>query len=657
MSSFMSPIEARQSTNTNKVRMFNTDQLCSPERDEKWDRIKMVCTQPFNKMVQYGLSFVNLYTPDENVSEPIKGQIFGKFTLRPNSPDTGGLQVGSLFARRKELQSENLGAAAAIREASAKICESSTMMTNSPSSSILVPAKILPKVTENLKRKHSPDRNNSPDRHSRCKKQSNSDSEQGNIFNNSMTTKRNRNELLYNKDEEEPNEKIDKAFRRKEDSKTNKKDINNYTPSMHNLHNITSQNSSLPENICSQVSNSTYQSSSSSDATENSYTFTGKGKGSLNQTKASLNENKATSNQTTASLNQAKAALNEAKTSLNQAKASPNQAKASLINAKVSLNKAKASLNQAQNSPPQSSKVDRSRSPRQVRNNRNLRTRPFNKLLEDVVFVISGIQNPERANLRSAALSMGAKYKSNWDSNCTHLVCAFRNTPKFNQVKGKGKIVTHKWIQDCKSQRKKIPWRRYALDPEDKKKVESDDEIYDANTVKIPSRSPSPISRPKSPSTKKHTTKEVKSNSGSDTEDEIERIQARQHTKTPSPKDKKKNTSDAYSTDTDEEVIVKKKNKGVWAKTPDLLDLFTDRVFFIDDNIPSKNKALLSRYITAFNGKVEEYFTPAVTTIISTPDTVPLLKLINPKATFVTPNWIWECHNTQRLAPDRKSVV
>jgi hypothetical protein len=30
--------------------------------------------------------------------------------------------------------------------------------------------------------------------------------------------------------------------------------------------------------------------------------------------------------------------------------------------------------------------------------------------------------------------AMGAKYKGDWDSSCTHLVCAFPNTPKFNQV-------------------------------------------------------------------------------------------------------------------------------------------------------------------------------------------------------------------------------
>lgn len=57
--------------------------------------------------------------------------------------------------------------------------------------------------------------------------------------------------------------------------------------------------------------------------------------------------------------------------------------------------------------------------------------------------------------------------------------CAFPNTPKFNQVKGKGKIVKRTWIEDCHSQRKRLPWRRYALDKNDQGKNESEDEIWE----------------------------------------------------------------------------------------------------------------------------------------------------------------------------------
>lgn len=49
-------------------------------------------------------------------------------------------------------------------------------------------------------------------------------------------------------------------------------------------------------------------------------------------------------------------------------------------------------------------------------------TKPFSELLKGVVFTISGIQNPDRADMRTMALEMGAKYKPDWDGSCTHLV-------------------------------------------------------------------------------------------------------------------------------------------------------------------------------------------------------------------------------------------
>ncbi|KAK8592650.1 hypothetical protein V6N13_063220 [Hibiscus sabdariffa] len=67
----------------------------------------------------------------------------------------------------------------------------------------------------------------------------------------------------------------------------------------------------------------------------------------------------------------------------------------------------------------------------------------FPKLMEGVVFVLSGFVNPERSTLRSQALAMGAEYQPDWNSNCTLLVCAFQNTPKFRQVEADcGTIVS-----------------------------------------------------------------------------------------------------------------------------------------------------------------------------------------------------------------------
>ncbi|KAF7814308.1 DNA-repair protein XRCC1 [Senna tora] len=102
----------------------------------------------------------------------------------------------------------------------------------------------------------------------------------------------------------------------------------------------------------------------------------------------------------------------------------------------------------------------------------NLESKSFSQLLEGVVFVLSGFVNPERSILRSRALEMGAEYQPDWNSDCTLLVCAFPNTPKFRQVEADcGTIVSKDWILECHIQRKLVdietylmhvgkPWRR-----------------------------------------------------------------------------------------------------------------------------------------------------------------------------------------------------
>ena len=56
-SAFMSPLEARNNTNRNGVRMFGADKFSKTVLNEKWDRVKIVCSQPFNKVGMFGYSF------------------------------------------------------------------------------------------------------------------------------------------------------------------------------------------------------------------------------------------------------------------------------------------------------------------------------------------------------------------------------------------------------------------------------------------------------------------------------------------------------------------------------------------------------------------------------------------------------------------------
>ena len=63
----MTPIESRNEEMSSRVRIFSADKLSAEAREEKWDRVKVVCTQPFNSRVKYGLSFLKLNEKDLEV--------------------------------------------------------------------------------------------------------------------------------------------------------------------------------------------------------------------------------------------------------------------------------------------------------------------------------------------------------------------------------------------------------------------------------------------------------------------------------------------------------------------------------------------------------------------------------------------------------------
>jgi hypothetical protein len=46
--------------------------------------------------------------------------------------------------------------------------------------------------------------------------------------------------------------------------------------------------------------------------------------------------------------------------------------------------------------------------------------------------------------MRQIALDMHGKYLQDWGTGSTHLACAFKNIPKYRDVKGSGKIVSKK---------------------------------------------------------------------------------------------------------------------------------------------------------------------------------------------------------------------
>lgn len=130
----MTPLESRNSQNKNRVRCFGKDDLLSDVRDEKWDLVKLVCTQAFNKYVQYGLSLVKIYTNEPVSIEPThtftqkntespkakvncqemlklpENNVFSQFRFRQDSSDSDKEMEtsSSLFSKWKQLKKDDL---------------------------------------------------------------------------------------------------------------------------------------------------------------------------------------------------------------------------------------------------------------------------------------------------------------------------------------------------------------------------------------------------------------------------------------------------------------------------------------------------------------------------------------------------------------------
>nr|XP_034971249.1 putative short transient receptor potential channel 2-like protein [Zootoca vivipara] len=70
----MMPADAKLDKNRSAVRMFKEGDFLASALGEKWDRIRLTCSQPFNKHTQFGLSFIRIRTPqdtDDSKSDPV----------------------------------------------------------------------------------------------------------------------------------------------------------------------------------------------------------------------------------------------------------------------------------------------------------------------------------------------------------------------------------------------------------------------------------------------------------------------------------------------------------------------------------------------------------------------------------------------------------
>jgi len=321
---------------------------------------------------------------------------------------------------------------------------------------------------------------------------------------------------------------------------------------------------------------------------------------------------------------------------------------------------------------------------------------PFSDLLKGVVFTISGFQNPLRGQIRQKALEMGAKYTGDWNNSCTHLICAFANTPKFNQVVGKGTIVKKEWVEECHTQRKRLPWRRFCLDRRDEGKEESEEETWeqgdDCDTDEEIEKIKMEEQREKEQKIKHSTASSSKTTDPyeCDTDEEIEKIKyeelvekeklAKQVKKKKLEEErsteKQEYASNAYDCDTDsendelatngnnsidpydvetdidDEEIVKllpKTSKLILGCLP---DFFKRLKFYLHGNFQPDERKLVERYIVGCGGKVEQYMREEVKVVITHNSWEAMFedaRSVSSMVEFVRPEWVFKCTDEGKL--------
>ncbi|XP_061675153.1 DNA repair protein XRCC1 isoform X2 [Syngnathoides biaculeatus] len=525
-SSFMTPTESRNGTNMSRVRFFGPGQLQKSTAQEKWDRVKIVCSQPYSKNIAYGLAFVKFHSPPDKNDPPVtspKLTKLGQFRVKDDTAASGSsIQPGSLFFSTKSNtspkvspQSNKLSYAAATLQAAGP----AGPPTAPPSSSTSPQAP--------AKRKFEFDKER---------------------------------------------ESVPGPPHPKRSSTGNSPEFKPATPKV---------KSSTP---------------------------------------------------------------------------SPNASKASSV--KMFAEKRHESLPKTKEQPSKGVK--------------SLEKVPFKRVMEGVVFVLSGFQNPFRGELREKALEMGAKYRPDWTPDSTHLICAFANTPKYSQVKSAGGMIVRKeWVLDCHKRKQKLSYKSYLMDGAESSSesdMEADDQSEEEVRVKTVQKQPRHVSPKKeirnvedeyAGSTDVDDEPGGDEDSAADTEDELQRVEnensqkKKKAVKQPQPEQEE----DPYGGSTDENTDAEQEQDH---PIPDLPDYLNGKHFFLYGKFPNNERRLLTRYIAAFNGVLEDYMSDTVHFVVTGEgwhDSFEDALMDNGNLNFVKPAWIFAINQRQKLLPYQPYTV
>lgn len=368
------------------------------------------CTQPFNKHVQYGVSFITLHSVPKKKEKNSEFDISWSSKKVP-SPKKAATSFGKFKIARSGSESSDDNISSFQKWRNFK-------KSNETSSSAKTIEPTLKEKIESLKKAEK-------------RRQSFKNDDEEDSSNQKLD--RNRNSLLYDMDDDLPNEKLEKKIRLDK----------SHSSTSTNKAETTSKSNSKKTDITDEATKRKFDFLFDNNPPDRS---------SSNSTSKSKSSEHRSSKESPK-----KGDHHSRRDSPKKSERSDKSSSSSRHSRSDDSKSIKSSPSKSSNHNRDADKKTPSKHDKRSNSSKHAVTyQPFKKLLSGVVFVISGIQNPDRNDLRKKALELGGKYKSDWDSSCTHLICAFKNTPKYVQVLGEGKIVDKRWIEKCYKEKKRL---------------------------------------------------------------------------------------------------------------------------------------------------------------------------------------------------------
>ncbi|KAG8453179.1 hypothetical protein GDO86_004844 [Hymenochirus boettgeri] len=96
----MSPADSKLGKNRNGVKMFKEGDFLAEVSAEKWDRVRICCSQPFNKKDLFGLSFIRLRSPLDDEYQDRKTALHSPQNKDPQENGPPALETSCLSLQR-----------------------------------------------------------------------------------------------------------------------------------------------------------------------------------------------------------------------------------------------------------------------------------------------------------------------------------------------------------------------------------------------------------------------------------------------------------------------------------------------------------------------------------------------------------------------------